>query len=76
MVGESASELFEHRHIPHLSTEPQAGFEPATFALQERRSGLLSYKGVVRPDGFEPPTSGNSNRRLYRSLGYERSLFR
>lgn len=26
-------------------TEPGAGFEPATFALQERCSGQLSYPG-------------------------------
>lgn len=29
-----------------LNCEPLTGFEPATYALQERRSSQLSYKGV------------------------------
>jgi hypothetical protein len=33
---------------PAPSLKPEAGFEPATSALQERRSGQLSYSGVVR----------------------------
>ena len=37
--------------------EPQVGIEPTTVRLQGGRSAELSFKGVIRGEGLEPPAS-------------------